>query len=294
MRTALANLVTPVVALFLAWTVVPAAAQSLTVTHQARLVAPGEVVLLDVTGPAGTASVRARVFGQVVAGFEGGSPGTWHILLGIDVDAPPGRYAVEIEARTATGPLTATHTLMVARKTFGQRKLTVDSKYVTPPADVLPRIEREQKQLADILAVASPARLWHGAFEKPVDGAAALNFGQRSVFNGQPRGTHRGGDFASPSGAPIRAPGAGRVVLAQDLYYSGNTVLIDHGLGLYSLLAHMSKINVQVGDAVVQGQIVGLVGATGRVTGPHLHWTLRIGAAAVDPMSLLAMTALPK
>ena len=280
--------------MILAATGAHARAGQLDVTHQARIVAPGEVVLLTVTGPAGVADVRARAFGQTLPGFPGVASGTWHVLLGIVVDAAAGKYIVEIEARTAAGPISVTHPLTVARKQFGQRKLTVDSKYVTPPANVLPRIDREQRQLADLLAVASPARQWHGAFAKPVDGAPALNFGQRSVFNGQPRGTHRGADFASPSGAPIRAPGAGRVVLAQDLYYSGNTVLIDHGLGLYSLLAHMSKMTVRVGEAVAAGQVVGLVGATGRATGPHLHWTLRVGAAAVDPMSLLALAALPK
>ena len=104
-----------------------------------------------------------------------------------------------------------------------------------------------------------------------------------------PRNPHGGADFLSPSGTAIHAPNAGRVVVARPLYFSGNTVIIDHGLGLFSLLAHMSAMEVQEGDRVSAGQIVGRVGATGRVTGPHLHWAVRANAARVDPIALLAL-----
>jgi len=114
-------------------------------------------------------------------------------------------------------------------------------------------------------------------------------FGTRSVFNGQPRSAHGGADFLSPAGTPIHAPNAGRIVLARDLYFSGNTVVIDHGLGLFSMLAHLSAIDVHEGDGVTADQRIGLVGATGRVTGPHLHWAVRAGGARVDPLSLLAV-----
>jgi murein DD-endopeptidase MepM/ murein hydrolase activator NlpD len=107
------------------------------------------------------------------------------------------------------------------------------------------------------------------------------------VFNGQSRGSHSGADFLSPAGTPVKAPNAGRVVLARDLYYTGNTVIIDHGLGLFSLLAHLSQIDVKAGDTVAAGDVIGKVGATGRVTGPHLHWTVRDNNARVDPLSLL-------
>ena len=103
------------------------------------------------------------------------------------------------------------------------------------------------------------------------------------------RSAHSGGDFLSPSGTPIHAPAAGRIVLAENLYFSGNTVIIDHGAGLFSLLAHMSVVDVKTGDRVATGDVVGKVGATGRVTGPHLHWTVRANGARVDPLSLLAV-----
>ena len=112
-------------------------------------------------------------------------------------------------------------------------------------------------------------------------------FGARSIFNGQPRSPHGGADFLSAAGTPVKAPNAGRVALARDLYFTGNTVVIDHGLGLFSLFAHLSAIDVQAGAAVGTGDVVGRVGATGRVSGPHLHWTVRAGGARVDPLSLL-------
>jgi len=117
----------------------------------------------------------------------------------------------------------------------------------------------------------------------------AITTGVRRVFNGQPRQPHAGADLLSPAGTPILAPSDGRVVLARDLYFTGNTVVIDHGLGLFSLFAHLSTIGVHAGDTVPGGATIGLVGATGRVTGPHLHWAMRLNGARVDPLSVLAL-----
>ena len=114
-------------------------------------------------------------------------------------------------------------------------------------------------------------------------------FGTRSIFNGKPRNAHGGADFLSPAGTPIEAPNAGHVVLARNLYFSGNTIVIDHGLGLYSTLAHPSEFQVREDEDVMTAQIVGRVGATGRVTGPHLHWAVRASGARIDPLSLLAL-----
>jgi murein DD-endopeptidase MepM/ murein hydrolase activator NlpD len=151
------------------------------------------------------------------------------------------------------------------------------------------RIEREAADLQRIWRSPTGERAWTAPFVRPVPGASVSRFGTRSVFNGQPRSPHGGADFLSPSGTPIHAPNAGRVVLARDLYFSGNTVVIDHGLGLFSLLAHLSTIAAHEGDTVTAGQVVGLVGATGRVTGPHLHWAVRAADARVDPLSVLAL-----
>ena len=123
----------------------------------------------------------------------------------------------------------------------------------------------------------------------PVSGPPNSSFGKRSILNGQPRSPHSGTDFSGATGASVKAPNSGRVVLVGDLYYSGNTVILDHGLGLYSYFAHLSKALVAEGQMLKQGDILGEIGATGRVTGPHLHWAVRLKRTRVDPLSLLAV-----
>ena len=182
-----------------------------------------------------------------------------------------------------------TEDLVVLAKEFPTRRLQVDDAFVRPPANVLGRIEEEAQELDRLWTTSTPARLWTDSFVRPVPQAANSAFGTRSVFNGESRSPHGGADFASPAGTPVEAPGAGRVVLARSLYYTGNTVVIDHGLGLVSVLAHLSSIAVHEGDPVAATQVIGRVGATGRVTGPHLHWSVRAGGARIDPLSLLAV-----
>jgi len=281
----------------------PALAAGLTITHAARQVAPGEVVLLTITGTAPLTSVTGTAFGQRLAAFPGdaagadgardtaGSTRVWQALAGIDLGTAAGVSTVSVEARTVDGAVVrGSHRLTVAPKKFGVRRLRVPEQFVTPPASALARIAREQKRLAEVYAAVSPSRLWRGAFERPTDGAPVSQFGVRSDYNGKQGTPHRGTDFAGAAGAPVRAPAAGRVVLAMDLYYSGNTLILDHGLGLFSVLMHLSRIDVKDGDVVAAGAGVGAVGATGRVTGPHLHWSVRIGPVSVDPLSLLALT----
>jgi murein DD-endopeptidase MepM/ murein hydrolase activator NlpD len=165
----------------------------------------------------------------------------------------------------------------------------VDEAFVTPPASEEARIERDARLLESVWAAPPSDRRWTEPFVRPVPQPANSAFGTRSVFNGKPRNPHGGADFLSPSGTPVHAPNAGRIVVARELYFSGNTVVIDHGLGLFSLLAHLSAIDAREGDSVEAGQLIGRVGATGRVTGPHLHWAVRASGARVDPLSLLAM-----
>jgi murein DD-endopeptidase MepM/ murein hydrolase activator NlpD len=158
---------------------------------------------------------------------------------------------------------------------------------VNPPASEIPRIERERAQLEKLWETWTPEKLWDGAFVAPVPEPANSAFGTRSILNGEPRSPHGGADFPSAAGTPIKAPNAGRVVVADALYFTGNTVVVDHGLGLYSLFAHMTEMNVHTDDAVKTGEVLGTVGSTGRVTGPHLHWAVRLNGARVDPVALI-------
>jgi hypothetical protein len=254
---------------------------------KARSVQPGEVVMLSISPRQPSESVRVHAFGKDITAYK--EDDGWHAIIGIDLGTKPGRYSVRVESGAPPGPVHTTYELLVEPKTFRTRRLTVDEAFVTPPASELPRIEKEAARLAALWNASSPARLWTTPFVRPVPHEANSAFGTRSILNGKRRTDHGGADFLSPAGTPIGAPNAGRVVLAQDLYFSGNTVIIDHGLGTFSMLAHLSRIDVQTGDVVIAGQPVGLVGATGRVTGPHLHWAVRINTARVDPLSLLAI-----
>jgi len=264
------------------------ASDEIEVSIAARAIEPGELVVLTVKTPPDLQRVRVRVFDRDVPVFRDADR-SWRALIGIDLDVEPGDHVITIAAQAGKLALHATHELAVLPHKFATRTLNVDESYVNPPAEVQTRIARDAADLQHVWQSSAPERLWTGAFVRPVPGRSVSRFGTRSIFNGQLRNPHNGGDFMSPAGTPIEAPNAGRVALARDLYFSGNTVVIDHGLSMFSTLAHMSQIDVREGEMVKAGQVVGRVGATGRVTGPHLHWAVRVGGARVDPLSVLAV-----
>jgi murein DD-endopeptidase MepM/ murein hydrolase activator NlpD len=251
----------------------------------------GDVVLLRVTAPVSLTRVEAAVFDHVIPMWNAGEAQTWEALVGIDVETAPGQYPIVVEGHSANGLLAAKGQtiITVISRAFGVRKLRVDPRFTEPPASERPRIEREAQRLNAIFATVEPVRHWVSPFVYPVSDPLNSNFGLRSVFNGQPRGRHNGVDFASPRGTAVHAPAAGRVVLADDLYFTGITVVIDHGYGLHSLMAHLESVIAREGDAVTQGDVVGHVGSTGRSTGPHLHWSVRLLGARVDPISIVAL-----
>jgi murein DD-endopeptidase MepM/ murein hydrolase activator NlpD len=256
------------------------------VSLHARAQQPGELVVVSIEGAGATEPVHVRALDRDVPVFRSAA-GEWRALVGIDLDVKPGVYSIAVNA--GSPPRHAVQQLTVTRRVFRTRRLTVDEAFVTPPAAEEERIAREAKLLERVWASSAGEPLWTAAFVRPVPQPANSAFGTRSVFNGKPRNAHGGADFLSPSGTPVHSPNAGRVAVAQNLYFSGNTVIIDHGAGLFSMLAHLSSMQVAEGDRVVAGQVVGLVGATGRVTGPHLHWAVRAAGARVDPLSLLAV-----
>jgi murein DD-endopeptidase MepM/ murein hydrolase activator NlpD len=268
------------------------APQAIEITARSRAIQPGEIVVLSIVGPETAAVLRVRAFDHDVAAYRDGDRG-WKALVGVDLDVKPGTYPVTVDAGTGAGAARATYDLLVRPRVFRTRRLTVNEAFVTPPPSEQERIAREAALLAGVWRAPATERLWTGAFVRPVPQDANSAFGTRSIFNGKPRNAHGGADFLSPAGTPIHAPNAGRIAVARLLYFSGNTVIIDHGLGLFSMLAHLSAIDVHEGDRVTTGQLIGRVGATGRVTGPHLHWAVRASDARVDPLSLLALLGKP-
>jgi murein DD-endopeptidase MepM/ murein hydrolase activator NlpD len=254
---------------------------------RSRAVEPGELVVVTVTASSTEDRPRVRAFNHDIEPYRLDDR-RWQALVGIDLDVKPGPYSIVVSSANA-GVEHVSHELVVQPHAFRTRRLSVNEAFVTPPASEEERIVREARLLDQIWKSPAPTRLWAEPFVRPVPGAANSAFGTRSIFNGKPRNAHGGADFLSPAGTPIHAPNAGRVVLARDTYFSGNTVIIDHGLGLFSTLAHMSVIQTHEGEPVKRDEVVGLVGATGRVTGPHLHWAVRASGARVDPLSLLEL-----
>ena len=256
-------------------------------------VQPGDVVRVVVAPPAAAASLQAR-WGDQEVPFVRDGDGRWLALLGIDVAEPPGPRVLRLAASAASGArLDHDAPIQIAARRVRTRRLRVNPRFVTPPRSARPRIEREAALLDDLFRRSSPERWWRDGAVRPVEGVAVSGFGVRSILNGRNRGPHNGLDLAAGTGTPVHAPTPGVVVAARDLYYSGNTVILDHGMGLFSTMAHLSAIDVSEGQRVDQGALLGRVGATGRVTGPHLHWAVRLHGARVDPLSLLEALQTP-
>lgn len=266
-------------------------ALTVTASVASNALPPGGVVVAIVHGSHAMRAVSGYAFGRPVRFWSDADPTTWYGFVAAGLDAKPGPYTATISGTDAAGTGSSSIALRVEPKRFETRRLKVDPQFVNPPASEGERIAREAKQMAAVFAQVTPERLWHGQFEMPVPGEPTSSFGRLSVLNGESRGRHQGADFRAVTGTPVHAPNAGRVALAADLYFSGNTVIIDHGLGMFSLFAHFSHLAVQKGEMVSRGDVLGESGATGRVTGPHLHWALRVGETSVDPIAVVNAVA---
>ena len=265
----------------------PLAAQELSIELRSRGTQPGDAVAVTITTPSSVTALTVSAFAARWPAYRVDDT-TWRALVGIDLERKPGPYVLSV-ATSGLHVLTASRSFTVEPKQFPRRVLKVAPDFVNPPPAQLARIEKDSEFMRSVYAHSASEPEWRSGLTRPVAEPANSSFGTRSVFNGEPRSPHSGTDFLSPSGTPIHAPAAGRVLAARDLFFTGNTVVIDHGLGVYSMLAHLSRIDIREGQTIAQGDSVGLVGATGRVTGAHLHWALRVGAARVDPLSVLAL-----
>ncbi|HET6900419.1 MAG TPA: peptidoglycan DD-metalloendopeptidase family protein [Vicinamibacteria bacterium] len=249
----------------------------------------GGVVLLELETEDGGSPPAATWNGKALPFWRDDAPGPWRALVGIDLDTRPGDARVVVERGLGAACAVV---VSVKAASFEEDHLTVPQRFVElSPADQA-RAAREASQLAAVFRARTAERLWHGAFQVPIeDGRRSSSFGRRRILNGQPRSPHTGVDLGAPSGTPVHAMQAGRVVLDADLFFSGRTIVLDHGLGVFSLYGHLSESRVEPGRAVAAGEVIGLVGATGRVTAPHLHWAVRIGDARVDGLDLVRETA---
>src|SRR5262245_1033444 len=215
---------------------------------------------------------------------------SWTTIVGLDLDAKAGEHKAAVLFTMEDGRVDRREAIIkVVAKKYPTTQLKVEDKYVELNKADLERANQESKETEGIYATTTNEMLFDQPFTVPIPGGTGTNFGHRRVFNGQPRAPHAGADLRATTGTPIHATNRGRVVLAKDLFFTGNTVILDHGLGIYSLYAHLSRIDVRLGDTLDNGEVLGLAGATGRVTGPHLHWGLRVQGARVDPFTLVGL-----
>jgi hypothetical protein len=256
---------------------------------KARSMQPGEMLLVVVTGHAAGAA-PAGFFGGTALNFFRSKKGAYLALAGIDLGVSTGPRRMALELRDGKGKSQAwSRDFLVEPKDFPMRKLRVQGKFVAPKKKDSLRAEREAKRLDGIFAGVTAERFLAGNFQSPIPGAASARFGERRVFNGVPKAPHAGADLRAAAGIVVRAPAGGKVALADDLFYLGRTIVLDHGYGLYSYYGHLSEMAVKPGDLLARGDVIGKVGATGRVTGPHLHWAVKSGGARVDPFSLMSL-----
>ncbi len=215
----------------------------------------------------------------------------WRAFLGLDLELAAGEYKLNVSGKSAAAEtVSCGATIAVRAGKFATEKLTVAPNFVEPNPEQLAKAEQDGKKLREIFATVTPETLWTGQFRVPLDGVkTGGNFGKRRVLNGKASSPHTGVDFPAPTGTPVHAAQRGRVVLAELLYFSGNTVVVDHGWGVYTLYGHFSEIDVKPGEMVDTGAILGKVGATGRVTGPHLHWGLTVDRARVNALQIVAL-----
>ncbi len=261
---------------FVLWLAASAIAHAATPLPQQSLV-PGGVALVRIDGPA---EDPPRVTLGTVPVMVLRMDDHWLAVAGIPLGAAPGKLALAVTRREA---MPSSIDLVIKPKQYVVQKLKVNPGMVElSPAD-LDRVKRERPVLEAAFATFSETLPSSLRLRQPVPGERSSSYGARRVFNGQPRSPHSGMDIAAPSGTPVVAATRGRVVLADNYFFGGNTVVLDHGQGLVTMYGHLSAIDVAAGEVVEEGAVIGKVGATGRVTGPHLHWGVTLNQAMVDP-----------
>jgi murein DD-endopeptidase MepM/ murein hydrolase activator NlpD len=257
--------------------------------------AQGTLLLAEVrsadalSGIAGKWTERDISFFQVTTASAPKGVSVWRALLGVDLEQAAGDYKFSVTGKTSDAKAISCEAPIAVRVgKFPTERLKVAPNFVEPNPEQAAKAAEDQKKLRALYATVTPEKLWTGAFRIPLYGVkTGGNFGKRRVLNGKSNSPHSGVDLPSPTGTPVHAAQSGRVVLAEELYFAGNTVLIDHGLGVYTLYGHFSEIDTKVGDEVKVGDVIGKVGATGRVTGPHLHWGLEVDRARVNAMEIV-------
>lgn len=219
------------------------------------------------------------------------SSGHWCGLAGVELTTIPGKHPLKLEGVTVNGTRElSVQTVTTVAGVYASGTLTVDDQFMKPDAEAKKRIQQERALKREVFRRSADGRRWKGSFAPPVENIITEAFGVRRIFNGKHRSTHQGLDFRAALGTPVKAMNSGEVILARQMFYEGGLVVVDHGQGLLTLYLHLSEFKTKEGDQVSKGQVIGLSGATGRVTSEHLHVAVRWQGTYLDPATLLAMT----
>jgi murein DD-endopeptidase MepM/ murein hydrolase activator NlpD len=257
-----------------------------TVSANSREVLQGEIVELRLSG-ATLVDLQGRIGKESIHFFPAGENG-YAAIVGVDLDAKPGPVKIIVKGKTASGEhLERQLELEIKAKAFLQEEFSVPAAFDQLSREVLERIRREQERLERVFVASPPTRIWDGPFVPPVMGSITAPFGYRRVVNGVPRAPHTGADLRAALGTEVVAANHARVVLLGEFFFSGKSLVLDHGAGLFTMYFHLSDFKVREGGVVRKGEIIGLSGMSGRVTGPHLHWGARINNARIDPFELV-------
>ena len=275
--------------LALLFVVTPALAQErLSVRWEPRVVRQGDVAMVFLTGVRNGTSVEGNFAKQPLHFFSHGNG--YAALTGIDVEVKPGAQAWRIDVLDGRKPVKVSGTLQVKERKFHVQRLTLPKDMVELDEPTERRALAEAARLKALWGGGVPERLWKGHFFLPIDSVSeGSGFGARRIINDLPRSPHAGTDYAADSGTPVRASNRGVVALVDEMFFPGRLVIIDHGLGLFTLYFHLESADVENGQLVEKGQQIGRVGATGRSTGPHLHFGVQLRYARLDPETLLQL-----
>ncbi len=252
-----------------------------------KMVKQGEVFSIRAFGPASMKSVYVQFQGIRFPMAFDEQKGAYEGLVGIDVNTRPAIHPIRIVGTEEAGGIYVSPlSIKVKKVDFGVQRLSLPSSMVDLDAKTQERVSQEASQLTALFQAFREERLWKNPFIRPVKGELSGRFGVRRILNSKPRGQHTGVDLRAEEGTPVLACNNGVVALVAQLFFSGKSVILDHGGGLYSMYFHLSETMVNEGDRVNKGAMLGRVGSTGRSTKPHLHWGIRINGARVDPLSL--------
>jgi murein DD-endopeptidase MepM/ murein hydrolase activator NlpD len=250
----------------------------------------GQVLVVKVKGEEQATEVKGTFLSRTIPFFPEFRPGEsrgYIGLLGIDMQDDPGTYELTVEVKQGEQAKHLSYNILVVKEKFAVEHLTLPKEKVDLDEKAVARWKAEQQVVLQALAENSRLRLWHSNFVEPVNGKRTGIFGSVRIMNGKPRNPHNGEDIGAPMGTDVLASNDGVVRLTVDHVFSGKGVFVDHGLGFYTMYFHLSEVLVKDGDLVTAGQIIGKVGATGRATGSHLHWGVKLNGARVNPYSLL-------